>query len=168
MKIVETSKALTQMDILFGENTVEDFSIAFGTFSAEETAKCVTDFGDIVGSVTASMVGKPMSDDEPMEMSDDDMMRRQRRGGHFISCTNVFANELCAAFVTMDDGGGRQRRKGTVNPNPHPHPHPHPHPYPNPIAAHTALAPHAALQPHAALAKYARTPPLGSPLLLPL
>jgi hypothetical protein len=34
---------------------------------------------------------------------------RARRGGHFISCTNVFANQLCAAFVGTGD---RRRRKG--------------------------------------------------------
>jgi hypothetical protein len=96
------SEALTAVDILFGEDTVERFGITFGTFSEEEKAKCVTDFEDIVGSVTASLEGKPMDDD--------DGERRSRRGGHFMACTNVFANELCASFV--DDGGGRHRRKG--------------------------------------------------------
>merc|ERR1712072_1422289 len=105
--IVDTARrAAAQREILFSEDTVEKFGIKFEPGTDEEfEQKCEHDFGDIVGSVNAAMMQK-----EEMEPT------RTRRGGHFVGCTNVFANQLCAEFVEgdmgMHDGPKRNRRKG--------------------------------------------------------
>ena len=93
--IVASARMQAQAAILFSEDTVSVFGIEFdGDLNEDQVSFCESEFTDIVGAVQ-----------EETNLKGPD---RDRRASHHVKCVNIFANQLCAAFV----GGNRQRRKG--------------------------------------------------------
>merc|ERR1719272_1550360 len=103
MAIVATQKQQLTAAILFSEDTVATFNIAYAEEDAELAIRCDEDFETLLGAHTAA-TAMMMKDDS--ESSEDP--ERARRGKHGGACTLLYANRACKEFV----GGTRQRRKG--------------------------------------------------------